>query len=183
MLVRVPDRQTVNIANLKKAAYERQGWCKVTEGYKGPRSYRCSCSNPCGYRAFPGVMRLRDLQWSDVMAMWRRALKADGVVPGGQDSIEQWEKKIRELKHTNRRIRESGFLTKSSPIMLLAKIPGPVIRGLSHDWPAEFSPTLGATSESTNRHLERTLSELYVNRENGRPIGAVKNAQMAVALG
>lgn len=183
MLVRVPDRKLVKIANLKKFAYERQGWCKVTEGRVGVKQYTCSCSNPCGYRAFPGAKRIRDIMWSDIMKLWRRALKATGVVANGPDSIENWETTIRELKHGNRRMRDAGLITKSSPIMLLAKLPGPVIRGLGHDFPQEFSPTVGARSEDINKHLEGVLDSLYVNHEHGKPMGAcVPMADKAVVL-
>lgn len=172
MLIRVPDRKMVKIDNIKRYAYERQGWCKVTEGTTGPRSYACSCNNPCGYRAFPGVRRLRDLQWSDVMKCWRRALRATNVLPGSAESIEAWEKKIGELKKANRKMRDAGLITKHSDIMLLAKIPGPVIRALAHDYPNEFSGTVGARSEVANKHLEATLDTLYINREHGKPLGA-----------
>lgn len=172
MLVRVLDKKTVRIAALKSMAYERQGWCKVTEGKVGVRKYRCSCNNPCGYRAFPGANRIRDLMWSDIMRLWRRALRAQGTVSGGPDSIENWEKMILELKHQNRRIRDAGLVTKSSPVMLLAHLPGPVVRGLGHDFPEEFSPTTGATSEQINEQLERVLDPVYINREHGKPLGA-----------
>lgn len=172
MLVRVPDKRIVKIENLKRMAYEKQGWFKVTEGRKGPLQYRCSCNNPCGFRAFPGVKRLRDLQWSDVMKLWRRSLRAQGILPGGPDSIERWETMIWEAKKQNRRMRDAGLVTKSTPVMLLAHIPGPVIRGLSHDWPDQFSPTVGARSEDINEHLEKVLDTLYIAREHGKPMGA-----------
>ena len=172
MLTRVLDKKTVKIANLKQYAYERQGWCKVTEGRVGMRQYNCSCNNPCGFRAFPGAKRIRDLMWSDIMKLWRRCLRAQGTVPGGPDSIENWEKMINELKIQNRRIRDAGLVTKSSPVMLLARLPGPVVRALSHDYPAEFSPLTGARSEDINGHLEGVLDCMYINREKGRSIGS-----------
>lgn len=182
MLIKVPDRKTVRIATIKRYAYERQGWVCVTEGYKGPRQYACSCQNPCGFRAFPGVKRLRDLQWSDCMALWRRALKAQGTRPGGPDSIEVWEKAIVELKHAHRRMADAGLITKHSDLMLLAKIPGPILRGLGHDYPAEFSPTLGARSEQIEYHLEKVMDHLFIHREHGRPMGAIRNIDLGVAL-
>lgn len=182
MLVRVLDKKTVRIAALKSMAYERQGWCKVTEGKVGVRKYRCSCNNPCGYRAFPGANRIRDLMWSDVMKLWRRCLRAQGTVAGGPDSIENWEKMILELKNQNRRIREAGLVTKASPVMLLARLPGPVVRALGHDYPDEFSPTVGARSEDINAHLEGVLDCLYINRERGKPIGACTGVE-GVILG
>lgn len=172
MLVRVADKRIVNIANIKKFAYERQGWRKVTEGRVGMKQYTCSCANPCGYRAFPGIKRIRDLMWSDVMGCWRRYNKTMGVLPGAKDSIEVWTKEIGDLQKQTRRLRDAGMVTKSSPVMLLARIPGPVIRGLAHDFPNEFSPTVGARSENINYHLERALDELYISREHGKPIGA-----------
>ena len=172
MLVRVLDKKTVRIENLKTWAYERQGWRRVTDGRAGPRQYSCSCHAPCGFRAFPGVRRIRDLQWSDIVKCWRRALQSTGAVPGGKDSIEAWETMVDDLKKQNRRFRGEGLITKSSPVMLLARIPGPIIRALAHDYPDEFSPTVGARSEDINKHLERTLDALYINREHGKPIGA-----------
>ena len=172
MLVRVADKKVVQIANLKKYAYERQGWRQVVEGHKAKKRFTCSCNNPCGYRAFPGVNRIRDLMWSDILKCWRRALNAQGIPHGGPDSEEVWEQMVRDLKVQNRRIREAGFITKSSPVMLLARIPGPIIRALAHDFPNEFSPTLGARSEDINKHLEAVLDNLYINRERGKPLGA-----------
>ena len=185
MLVRVLDRKTVKIENLRIYAFERQGWRRVTDGRAGPRQYRCSCHAPCGFRAFPGVKRLRNLQWSDVMKCWRRALRATGVVPGGKDSTEAWAAMVDDLKKQNRRFRDAGMVTKASPFMLLARLPGPVVRALAHDYPDEFSPTVGARSEDINEHLERTLGDLYINREHGKPIGACtpKGVEAAVLCG
>lgn len=174
MLTRVMDRKAiVRIENLRRMAFEQQGWRRVTEGRKGPRQFTCSCHAPCGYRAFPGVSRLRNLLWSDIMKCWRRALMADGIVEGATDSIEMWEKVVTEQKNRNRRLRDAGFITKSSPVMLLAMLPGPVVRGLAHDYPEEFSSTVGARSEDINKHLEKILQPLYINFEHGRPLGAV----------
>ena len=172
MLVRVPDKRIVKIENLKRHAYERQGWCKVAEGRVGKSKYRCSCNNPCGFRAFPGANRIRDLMWSDILKSWRRALRAQGTIPNGPESVEVWETMILELKKQNRRMRDAGLVTKSTPVMLLARLPGPIVRGLAHDYPHEFSPTLGAKSADINKHLEAVLDHLYINFEYGRSIGS-----------
>lgn len=173
MLTRVVDRKAiVRIENLRKNAFEVQGWCRVTEGRVGPKQYRCSCHAPCGYRAFPGVSRLRDLQWSDILKCWKRALAREGVIDGMPDSVSVWVKNVERLKIENRRMRGAGLITRSTPLMLLAMLPGIVVRALSHDFPQEFSPTVGARSEDINKHLEGVLDCLYINREHGTPLGA-----------
>src|SRR3990167_3611082 len=173
MQIRVLDRKAiVRIESIRRGVFAEQGWVRVTEGRVGPLAYRCSCHAPCGYRAFPGVKKLRDLQWSDVMKCWRRALKAVGTLPGGPDSIEVWEKEVSRLQIENRRMRGAGLITRMPPVMLLAVLPGLVIRALGHDFPQEFSPTVGARSEDINKHLEATRAEVYMNFEWGRPMGA-----------
>lgn len=173
MLARVLDRKAiVRIENLRRITFEQHGWVRVTEGAKGPRAYPCSCHAPCGYRAFPGVARLRNLQWSDILKCWKRALRSARVLPNGPDSIEVWIKHIDDLKRKNRAYREKGLVTKSTPVMLLASIPGVILRALEHDYPHEFSSTVGARSEDIEKHLEKVLADFFVAFEHGRHIGS-----------
>jgi hypothetical protein len=107
-----------------------------------------------------------------MMKCWRRALVSQGVFAGASDSIEAWEKEVNKLRIQNRKYRDAGLVTKATPVMLLARLPGILVRALGHDFVNEFSPTVGARSEDINKHLEGVLDALYINHEHGSPMGA-----------
>lgn len=150
IVVNIRTTQTARLANIRDRIMSRQGF------FAWPRSQPCSCSSPCGYRAYPGVLRLKDLQWSDCMKLLVRA-------GWTQTQIDGFAKFTEDMRLTNERLRRAGELRKLD-MMFLGRVPGPLVRGLTHDFPAEFATSDGVSVDIQHKHLERVLTDFFCNR-------------------
>lgn len=174
MLVRIHDRVKVKIDRLKDWVYRDQGMVQVAESARGRKRTACNCQNPCGYRYFPRAERLRDLTWGDVEGFLRR------VWPEGL--IRAFAKNLDELRVWNRRLKDAGQFAKGDQaVVLLERIPGPVLRAMAHDFPDEFSPTTGLPMSEIQPHIERVLTPFCINREH-RP-KATADGKVSVQIG
>lgn len=165
MLIEIKDRVTCKIADLKDSVYRDQGMVLVSETAQGKKRHHCNCDNPCGYRYFPYAPTLKSLTWGEVEDFLRR------VWP--EEVIQKFAENLRELRVLQRRLRESGQLARGNDAMLiLARVPGPVLRAMQHDFPDEFSPNTGLPQGAILKHIEKVLTPFTINREH-RPAGAV----------
>lgn len=148
-------RKVARIGDLKRRCYERNGMRQVAETRKGCVQRPCDCVTPCGYRYFPGVQRLRDLQMSDCEALMNRVYDPE--------AIRQFAWWTEQCQQENARMRRLGLLRKSDT-MVLGRIPGVLVRGLCHDFPEEFSTAAGCSVDVQEKNLERVLGSLFINR-------------------
>lgn len=155
ILVNVRSAKVASVVNLKRRIYERNGMVHVADGTVGCAKHPCDCTVPCGFRYFPMVGRLRDLQMSDIEALLKRVYddKEIGV-------FARWMELRRQL---NNEMRATGALRRNDE-MFLGRVPGVLVRGLCHDFPDEFSTLAGGTVQVQHMNLEKTLQEFFVNR-------------------
>ena len=163
ILVNFRQRRVASLTNITRRVYERNGWRQVAEGRVGVGKWHCECQEPCGFRAFPAVPRLRDLAWSDCYELLKRA-------GWTAQNFEGFERFVYERKKENDRFRRAGLLRKND-MVFLGRLPGPLVRGLCHDFPAEFSTVQGGTVDFQHKHLEKVLGDLFVMK-CWRPAGA-----------
>jgi hypothetical protein len=155
--VNIRETRVARMGNIHERIFKRRGWVKVADGRVGMAKRRCSCSTgSCGFRAFPGVERVRDLQWSDSYKLLRRAGKTDS-------QIDIFAKDIEERRRLNERLRASGGLRKID-MMFLGRVPADLVDGLCHDFPADFASVDGVSVDIQHKNLERVFSDLFVNR-------------------
>ena len=152
LVLNFKERKVASLANIHRRIMERNGMILVTSGHVGCAKWPCECVRPCGYRYFPGVSRLKDLQWSDANALLKR------VWP--RKEILHFAYAVRKLREESDRMRRLGLFSKHD-WMFLGRVPGPLIRGVAHDFPEEFSTRAGQTIDVQHKHLERVFGELF----------------------
>lgn len=151
IVVNVRQTRVARLDAIRDRIMARQGF------YPWPRKAPCSCySSPCGYRAYPGVVRLKDIGWSDFDKLLGRCGWTENQIAG-------FAKFTEDMRLTNERLRRSGGLRKID-MMFLGRVPGPLVRGLCHDFPAEFATSDGVSVDIQHKNLERVLTEFFVNR-------------------
>lgn len=157
------ERRVANLTNIHRRIMERQGMVEVNPNLYGP----CDCtSGKCRFRYYPGVKLLNGLQMSDAEALLRR------VWP--EAHVQRFGNAVESLQQENERLRRLGLLRKGN-FMFLGRIPGPLVRGVCHDFPEEFSTRAGQTIDIQHKHLEKVFAELFVNRVySRRPIAEVR---------
>lgn len=149
------EKKIASLANIHRRIMERNGMVKVADGRVGCAKWPCECARPCGYRYFPNVPTLKSLQWSDADALLKRVWPRKAILYFAQA--------VRALRQENERLRRNGLLRKGD-WMLLGRVPGPLVRGVCHDFPEEFSTRVGGTVDGQHKHLERVFGELFINR-------------------
>jgi hypothetical protein len=163
ILVNMRQSVKASVANLKDRIYKRNGMIVAAESNVGRKALRCECYSPCGYRYFPAVFRLKDLQMSDVEKLLRRVYT--------ETEIEQFALWLQERNRLNERMRASGALRRNDE-MFMGRVPGVLVRGLCHDFPDEFSTREGGTVEVQHYNLEKFLSVFFVNRDYRQAVRA-----------
>lgn len=151
IVVNIRETRTARLNNIHDRIMSRQGF------YPWQGSQPCSCyQSPCGYRAYPGVTRIKDLQTSDFLKLLRRA--------GWKTTdIDAFAKFTEDMRTMNERLRREGQLRKVD-MMFLGRVPGPLVRGLSHDFPADFATSDGVSVDAQHKHLEKLLTDFFVNK-------------------
>ena len=165
LVLNFKERKVANLANIHRRIMERNGMVLMAEGRVGCAKWPCECVRPCGFRYFPGVMRLRDLTLGDADRLLKRVWPRKDIL--------KFASAVRSLRQENERLRRIGILRKGD-WMLLGRIPGPLVRGVSHDFPEEFSTRVGQTVDIQHKNLEKVFSELFVNRCYSNRLSGVK---------
>lgn len=155
VLVNIRSSKVASIANLKKRIYERNGMIAVAEGRNGKAKHPCSCNAPCGFRYFPGVSILKNLQMSDVEAMMRRVYT--------QEYFDEFKAEL-ERRRAEKARWEASSVLKRRDGMRLGIVPGAVLRGLCHDFPEDFATSMGVPVKDQHEALEKALNVFFAFR-------------------